>query len=67
MTDKEFTVAMERIIAAMKEKGYNPYEQLTGYVEMKEPLYITSHNGARSLIQTLDFDKVRKYLKEMKR
>ncbi len=39
---------------ALKEKGYNPINQLAGYLMSGEPAYITSHNNARSLIMKLE-------------
>lgn len=67
MGDRKFYVAMESIVSALKERGYDPYAQLCGYITESEPTYITSHNGARALIQTLDFEKVKQYVQEMKR
>ncbi len=67
MDDRQFEAAMESIVAALKERGYDPYAQLYGYITENEPTYITSHKGARGLIQTLDFDKVEHYVQEMKR
>ena len=66
MNDKQFATAMETIVAALKERGYDPYAQLTGYVTENEPTYITSHKGARQLIVTLDMDRVKRFVKEMK-
>ena len=66
MDNQAFVAAMNHIIAALKEKGYDPYAQLTGYVTKKEPTYITSHKGARQLIVTLDMDRVKRYVKEMR-
>ena len=66
MDDRQFEAAMESIVAALKERGYDPYAQLYGYITENEPTYITSHNGARALIQTLNFDKVKRYVQEMK-
>lgn len=54
-------------MAALKERGYDPYAQLYGYIKENEPTYITSHNNARHLIQTLDIERVRRYVMEMKR
>ncbi len=65
MDEKQFIAAMEHIVAALKERGYDPYSQLTGYVTENEPTYITSHNGARALIQTLDFEQVKEYVHKM--
>ena len=66
MNDKEFLDAMEHIVSALIEKGYDPYAQLTGYVTENEPTYITSHKGARQLIVTLDMERVKRFVKEMK-
>lgn len=66
MEDKAFQVAMNKIVAALKERGYEPYEQLYGYIKQNEPAYITKHNGARELIVTLDKQQVKEYLEEMK-
>jgi len=64
--ERQFIASMEHIVAALKEKGYDPYAQLTGYVMENEPTYITSHKGARQLIVTLDMDRVKRFVKEMK-
>ena len=66
MDEKKFIDAMEYIVSALKEKGYDPYAQLTGYVAENEPTYITSHKGARQLIITLDMECVKRYVKEMR-
>lgn len=55
---------MELIVAALKERGYDPYARLYGYIKENEPTYITSHNNARRLIQTLDIERVRRYVME---
>ena len=65
MNEKEFMTAMELIVAALKEKGYDPYEQLTGYVMTSNPSYITKHKGARRLILTLDMARVRNFVENM--
>lgn len=66
MDERQFIAAMDHIVAALRERGYDPYAQLTGYVMENEPTYITSHNGARQLIVTLDMDRVKRFVKEMK-
>ena len=43
---------------AMEEKGYDPLNQLVGYIISGDPTYITSHNGARKLITRLDRDEL---------
>ena len=67
MNEKQFNETMKQIVYALKERGYNPYEQLTGYVVENNPAYITKHNGARDLIQTLEFERVKQFVAEMKR
>ena len=51
----------------MREKGYNPINQLVGYILSEDPTYITTYNNARSLIRKIDRDDllralVRSYL-----
>ena len=65
MNEKQFIATMDHIVAALRERGYNPYAQLTGYVTEQEPTYITSHKGARQLILTLDRGKVKEYVEKM--
>lgn len=65
MDERQFNTAMIHIVAALKERGYDPYAQLTGYITENEPTYITSHKGARQLIVTLDMERVKRFVKEM--
>lgn len=51
----------------MEEKGYNPINQIVGYILSEDPTYITNHNNARTLIRKIDRDEllqvlVRRYL-----
>lgn len=46
------------------EKGYNPVSQIVGYVMSGDPTYITSHNGARSLIMRVERDEIIEVLLE---
>lgn len=62
LKDKEFIESMENIISAMRERGYDPYLQIFGYLQENDPAYITSHNGARDLILTLNKEDVRMYI-----
>jgi len=48
--------------AALNEKGYNPINQLIGYLLSGDPAYITSHKGARNLIRRVERDKIIKEL-----
>lgn len=47
---------LHQVYAALKEKGYNPINQLVGYLLSGDPAYITSHGNARSLIRRLERD-----------
>lgn len=46
------------VYAALTEKGYNPLNQIVGYVMSGDPTYITSHKGARSLIMKVERDEI---------
>lgn len=65
MDEIQFNVAMEHIVKALKERGYDPYAQLTGYITETDPIYITSHNGARQLISKLDMKAVKNFVENM--
>ena len=43
---------------ALKQKGYNPINQLVGYILSEDPTYITTYNNARSLIRKIDRDEL---------
>ena len=66
MNNREFILTMEDIIQAMREKGYDPYQQLRGYLLENEPGYITRHKNARARIVELDSEQVRKYIEKVK-
>ena len=60
--EKEYTSEAEKIImdvtAALEEKGYNPVNQLVGYILSGDPTYITSYKNARSVIRKLERDEL---------
>lgn len=49
---------LKHVYAALKEKGYNPINQLVGYLLSGDPAYITSHNNARSMIRKMERDEL---------
>lgn len=49
---------MQKVYAALEEKGYNAINQLVGYFLSGDPSYITSHNNARSLIRRFERDEL---------
>ena len=64
--DQEIEVedVIAKIYEALTEKGYNPVNQIVGYVMSGDPTYITSYNGARSLIMKVERDEILEELLE---
>ena len=65
--DAEIHQILLTVYQALEEKGYNPINQIVGYILSEDPTYITNYNNARSLIRKLDRDEllqelVKKYL-----
>lgn len=65
--EEEMHKILRSVYDSMSEKGYNPINQIVGYLLSEDPTYITNHNGARSLISKIDRDEllnalVRSYL-----
>ena len=56
--DIEICRVLGVVYEALKEKGYNPINQLVGYIISEDPTYITNYNGARSLIRKVDRDEL---------
>ena len=58
--DQELEVkeVLKLVYNAMEEKGYNPVNQIVGYIMSGDPTYITSHKGARSLISKVERDEL---------
>ncbi|MBE5886570.1 MAG: IreB family regulatory phosphoprotein [Lachnospiraceae bacterium] len=49
---------LAQVYDALQEKGYNPVNQIVGYIMSGDPTYITSHNNARSLIMKIERDEL---------
>lgn len=49
---------LKDVYAALQEKGYNPINQIVGYILSGDPTYITSHNDARSRIRLIERDEL---------
>ena len=58
--DREVQVqhVLNTVYGALQEKGYDPINQLVGYIISEDPTYITNHNGARTLICKIDRDEL---------
>ena len=54
--EKEIREILLTVYKALDEKGYNPTNQLVGYILSEDPTYITTHNNARNLIRRIDRD-----------
>ena len=54
--EREIRLIMQTVYDSLKEKGYNPINQIVGYILSEDPTYITTHNNARSLIRKVDRD-----------
>lgn len=55
---------LDIVYKALKEKGYNPVNQIVGYIMSGDPTYITSHKNARSLIMKVERDEILEVLFE---
>lgn len=56
--EKEVREIMTLVYEALTVKGYDPISQIVGYIMSGDPTYITSHNGARSLIVKVERDEL---------
>lgn len=56
--DHEMKEILTTVYQALNEKGYNPINQLVGYILSEDPTYITTYNNARSLIRRIDRDEL---------
>ena len=54
----EVAEILEQVYVALSEKGYNPVNQIVGYIMSGDPTYITSYRGARSLIMKAERDEL---------
>lgn len=54
--DQEIRAILTEVYRALKEKGYNPINQIVGYILSEDPTYITTYQGARANIRKIDRD-----------
>ena len=57
-TPEDMKEVLEQVYDALTVKGYNPVNQIVGYLLSEDPTYITTYNNARSLIRRLDRDEL---------
>ncbi len=56
--DAQIRHILTTVYAALEDKGYNPVNQIVGYILSEDPTYITNHQQARTLIRKLDRDEL---------
>lgn len=56
--DAEIRHILTTVYQALEEKGYNPINQIVGYILSEDPTYITNHDNARALIRKIDRDEL---------
>ena len=56
--DDEIKTVLTTVYNALQEKGYNPINQIVGYILSEDPTYITNYNSARTLIRKIDRDEL---------
>ena len=56
--DLEIKAILSTVYQALQEKGYNPINQVVGYILSEDPTYITTHKNARAMIRKVDRDEL---------
>lgn len=56
--DRERRAALRAVYDALSEKGYNPLNQIVGYILTEDPTYITNHRNARAIMSRIDRDEL---------
>ena len=60
--EQKFREILKSVFISLNEKGYDPINQIVGYILSEDPTYITNHNGARALITKMDRNELLKIL-----
>lgn len=61
--DSDFMTAISEVYLALQEAGFEPYDQLTGYIRTGNDQYITRHRNARRIVLDMDPEQIRLYLR----
>ena len=56
--ERQNRLILQEVYSALLEKGYNPINQIVGYILSEDPTYITNHRNARGLIRKIDRDEL---------
>ncbi len=57
-SEQELKKNLTAVYDALKKKGYNPINQIVGYILSEDPTYITTYNNARSIVRHIDRDEL---------
>ena len=58
LEEQKIRDVLSKVYSSLEEKGYNPINQIVGYILSGDPTYITSHNDARNLIRRIERDEL---------
>ena len=64
LVQTEFEKQIALVISALSDAGYDPYAQLTGFIQTGDDTFITRRNNARAIVSSLDREMVARYVKE---
>jgi len=64
MAQTDFEKQITAVITALSDAGYDPYAQLTGFLQTGDDTYITRRENARAIIQTLDKNEIKRFLEK---
>ena len=56
--ERQNRLILHEVYSALQEKGYNPINQIVGYILSEDPTYITNHRNARGIIRKIDRDEL---------
>jgi len=62
--ERQIYDSLRKVYEALSEKGYNPINQIVGYILSEDPTYITNHNNARAEIRKIDRDELLRLMVE---
>lgn len=64
MEQADFEKQIALVIAALSDAGYDPYAQLTGFIQTGDDTFITRRNDARAIVSSIDREMVARYVRE---
>jgi len=67
LTQTEFEKIIGEVVSALTNAGYDPYAQLTGYLQTGDETFITRNGNARTIIKSLNIEQIEKYVKKQQK